>query len=438
MNQSALFLDGGKAPPQRFQRTQVVEGAGLQLQLLTLVLEQAVDLLVLAMNPLLHPLAAILDLAAGMLVLELLPQQNLPGLLLLQPSLHGLDQAGGCEPQLASHRQQLSLRVLSAQSLDELGDPLALLFQLFPLQLGQSRLQAIDSAHQLVLVGGDRFRRYRGCRGAQIGGEIGDGEIDFVADAADDRQLAVGDHPCQLLVVEAPQVFQRAAAANQQQHIAFAALVGNLDCAGDRTRGLFALYRHRVEDDPGHRRAAPDHGQGIADGRSAGRGDDADTQGRSRHGLLAALVEQAFVGQPLLQGFVFAHQAADAGFFQVLDDELEFASRLVEGDLRPDQYLLAIPRPKTDPAVAVAEHGCAQLRTLVLQREIPVAGGRCREVGDLALQPDAPHPLLEQRADLEIERGYAPDGFVCGGGGHGRVSMGQGLSTLSDRPGRDL
>ena len=93
VNQSPLFLDGGKAPPQRFQRAQVVEGAGLQLQLLSLVLEQAVDLLVLAMNPLLHLLAAVLNLASGMLVMEPLPQQGLSGMLLLQPPLHGLDQA---------------------------------------------------------------------------------------------------------------------------------------------------------------------------------------------------------------------------------------------------------------------------------------------------------------------------------------------------------
>ena len=48
-----------------------------------------------------------------------------------------------------------------------------------------------------------------------VGDEIGNGEIDFVADAADQRQRKRGDVARQRLVVETPQVLERAAAAYQ-------------------------------------------------------------------------------------------------------------------------------------------------------------------------------------------------------------------------------
>ena len=51
---------------------------------------------------------------------------------------------------------------------------------------------------------------------ADVGNEVGNREIDLVANAGYQRQRVVDDRACQRLVVEAPQVFERTAAAHQQ------------------------------------------------------------------------------------------------------------------------------------------------------------------------------------------------------------------------------
>ena len=84
------------------------------------------------------------------------------------------------------------------------------------------RLQAGEA------VGHDQLGGRRGRRRARIGDEVGDGEVHLVADAADDRQRAGMDRARQLLVVEGPQVLERAAAARQDEHVAFGARRGQL------------------------------------------------------------------------------------------------------------------------------------------------------------------------------------------------------------------
>src|SRR5690349_22218380 len=55
--------------------------------------------------------------------------------------------------------------------------------------------------------------------GANVGDEIGDGEIGFVADAGDDRNLRLGDGAGDDFFIESPQIFERTAAANEHEHV---------------------------------------------------------------------------------------------------------------------------------------------------------------------------------------------------------------------------
>ena len=72
---------------------------------------------------------------------------------------------------------------------------------------------------QLVLGADDQLRRGRGSRGAQIGDEITDGEIGLVSHGGDDRNVGAGDHARQAFIVEGEQIFERAAAASDDDHI---------------------------------------------------------------------------------------------------------------------------------------------------------------------------------------------------------------------------
>ena len=74
-------------------------------------------------------------------------------------------------------------------------------------------------AQELGTIRHDPLRRTGRRRRPLVGNEIGDREIGFVADAADDRDRAGGDRARHAFVVERPQVFERAAAAREDQHV---------------------------------------------------------------------------------------------------------------------------------------------------------------------------------------------------------------------------
>jgi hypothetical protein len=98
----------------------------------------------------------------------------------------------------------------------------------------------------------------------------------------------------------------------------------------------------------------------------------------------------------------------------VVDHELEFAARLVQRDLGPQQHLLAVLRLESDAAIASLEHRRAALRFFVLQREVPVARSGAGKIRNFALDPQAADALGKHLLDLEIERRNRPDSLGCG------------------------
>src|SRR5579862_2183244 len=67
----------------------------------------------------------------------------------------------------------------------------------------------------------------RGRRSAQIRDKVRDGEVDLMADAGDDRRTAAAaaaiDRARDALVVECPQILERAAPTGEDQHVALGA-----------------------------------------------------------------------------------------------------------------------------------------------------------------------------------------------------------------------
>ena len=84
----------------------------------------------------------------------------------------------------------------------------------------QRRLASAKRAQPLGAVRHDALGRTRGRRRALVGDEVGDREVHLVADAAHDGNRAGEDGACDRLVVERPQVLERAAAARDDQHVA--------------------------------------------------------------------------------------------------------------------------------------------------------------------------------------------------------------------------
>src|SRR5580700_10670755 len=95
----------------------------------------------------------------------------------------------------------------------------------------------------------------RGWR-AQVSHEIRDREVDLVADAGHDWNRAAEYRARHALVVEGPQILERAAAARDNQHIALCARSSELDRGDQRWSGGGALYGGWIDQYRSGRKAA--------------------------------------------------------------------------------------------------------------------------------------------------------------------------------------
>ena len=80
-------------------------------------------------------------------------------------------------------------------------------------------VQAIDAAAELVLRRDDEFRGRRGCRRAEVGDEIGDRDVGLVSHRRDHRYRHACDRARHHFLVERPQIFDRSAAATDDDDI---------------------------------------------------------------------------------------------------------------------------------------------------------------------------------------------------------------------------
>jgi len=201
-----------------------------------------------------------------------------------------------------------------------------------------------------------------------------------MADGADDRDLAGENRPRHALIVEAPEILQRAAAAPDDQHVTLFTVVRQLDSADDLSWCVFALYGGRVDHYRQGGIAAFKHMQNIVQRGPGFRGDHPYAVGGGGKRLLALLIEQPLCRQLRLELLVLLLKQTFPCGLHALDDDLIFAARLVERNAGANQNLLSVLGTEGDPTVAVAEHRTAYLGGIILQREVPVTGGRLSKV----------------------------------------------------------
>ncbi len=231
-------------------------------------------------------------------------------------------------------------------------------------------------------IGAHRHRHFGGgCwrRRALVGCEVDQSHVGFVADGGNERDHAVrrgADHD---LLVERPQVLQRAAAARDDQQIrpadapAFGQRVEAVDGGRDLLGRAFALHLHRPDDDVA-REAVGQAMQDVADHRARGRRDDADRLRQIGNELLARFVEQAFGGELALALLKERHQRAEARGLQRLDDDLIFGRSGEGRELAGGNDLEAFFHLEAHAAEhALPDHGF-QNGLVVLQAKIDVAG----------------------------------------------------------------
>ena len=267
--------------------------------------------------------------------------------------------------------------------------------------------QSFPIARERIKEGGTigyhelRRPRWGGC--ARIRDEIGNREVDLVAYPGDDRNRARANRARQPLVIEGPQVLQRASAAGENQHIAFFPQAGDTQGVDQRRDRSRALHGRRIDQDGSRWEAPRQDVQNVPNRRARRRGDHADPGGEARQAALELGVKKAFGGQFRLEALELLPQRSDARLLHVLRNELKLPARLIEADAAARQHFLAVARGEAYPAVLAAKHGAAQLRVAVLEGEVPVAGGGLGEVRQLTLDPDHPEPPLQQHARLAVQ-----------------------------------
>ena len=117
-----------------------------------------------------------------------------------------------------------------------------------------------------------------------------------MTNSRDQRYLALSRRPHHDLFVEAPQVFETAAAARHDQHIRardFSTRLKRVEAAnggGDFGGTALALYPDRPDDDVGGI-ALCESSQHVADDSTGWRGHDADDFGEKGERLLAGFLE---------------------------------------------------------------------------------------------------------------------------------------------------
>lgn len=198
----------------------------------------------------------------------------------------------------------------------------------------QAALQALQALAQAAGIRCQQLGGRGGRRRANVGDEVADGHIRLVADGADDGGLAGGDGAGHGLFVEAPEVFEGAAAPGQDERVE-ALGIRQGQGADDLRGGLAALHGggHQGQADLG--RTAAEHADDVADHRAGGGGDDAYALRMGRQRALALGGEQALAGELLLERFEGQAQGAVTGGLHGVGDHLVVATAFEQRDLAP-------------------------------------------------------------------------------------------------------
>ena len=167
-------------------------------------------------------------------------------------------------------QRQPRLRALCLQAQRGAIQALHGLAQRMYLQLRHALLQAAQPHFEITPIRHQQLggHRWRGC--AQVGGEVGQAEVGFVAHRRHHRGVAGGDGAGQLLVVERPQIFQRATATGQQDGVVAATGIGAAQQRGELRGGGVALYQAGQQFHFQQREAPRQHAEHIAHRRAAG------------------------------------------------------------------------------------------------------------------------------------------------------------------------
>ena len=229
---------------------------------------------------------------------------------------------------------------------------------------------------------------------------VGDADIGFVSDGRDDGDVAGEDGSGDRLFVVGPEVFGRAAAAGDDNHVGFVVgqEVESLDGFGDGLGGSSPLREAGREEERGQRPATGQDLLDIVPDRAAGRGDDSDAAGIGRERPLALGIEEALLAEIAEESLELGLEDTFAERAEVVDDDLQRASSEVEIGAAVDEDLIALLNGHASVFAAEEDAGQCYIGFGVGEVEVVVTCAGAIEAADLALDPD----VVELRIGFEL------------------------------------
>ncbi len=248
--------------------------------------------------------------------------------------------------------------------------------------------------------------------GAQVGHEVGNGEIRLMPHGGNHREGALRYGACHHLLIKAPEVFHGAAAArhNEVIHSWQTVCLGLCPQANGACNAVLRtppLHLHGQQVGVHPRGAFFQSVAHVLNHRTRGRGDEPDRLRKGGQGALTGRAEEPLCLQLSLECFKALLQGAHAGLQHARDDELQRAAPLPHRGTPGEFHLQAFAQTHSAAVCLKAVENALKLARLVLEREINMTATRHFAGADFAL-----HALL---AHLDLHRA-AEAGYKLGDG----------------------
>ena len=225
----------------------------------------------------------------------------------------------------------------------------------------------------LVLRLCNQFCRRGWSRSAQVRDKVRDGEIGFVSNRRNYRQIRRNDGARNSLAIERSHILKRSTAAGQHNYVHHSRPV---QCfKGDRYlagRGL-TLHRDRKEHDIQTGMTPGDNVEKIANDCARRRGDNGYSSRKLGQWTLSIYIEKAFSLELLLQLLKGELQRAGTNRLDCLGYELQLSTVLIDAHPSAHQHVQAIFGFKTEQHGLAPEKHHGKLGIRVLDREVDVA-----------------------------------------------------------------
>ena len=261
-------------------------------------------------------------------------------------------------------------------------------------------VERVNAISDIVQGGGDELGGHGGRWSAEVGDEVCNSEIGFVANGGNDGKLGFENGFGEELGVEGGEVFERTTAAGNDDDVDGAGAVEVGDAGGDFGGSGLTLNECRVERNVQAGVPAIDDVDEVADDGASRRCDDADTAREGGQGFLVRGIEETAGVKTLAELLEGDLQRACTDRLEEFGNELHLAALLVDGNFAAEQDVKAIRGTKAQQRCLLAEEDGGELGVTVLQREVDVAGGRGAEVGDFTFDPEVTVLTLDVNANF--------------------------------------